>query len=38
MIRTRKHDNVEEHFYIENHSVNDFMVIDIENSFWRGHL
>ena len=27
MIRTRKYDNVAEHFYNENHSVNDFMVI-----------
>ena len=30
MIRTRKHDNVAEHFYSENHSVNDLMVIGIE--------
>ena len=33
MIRTRKHDNVVEHFYSENHSVNDFMVIGIEKVF-----
>ena len=33
MIRTRKHDNVAEHFYSENHSVNDFMVIGIEKVF-----
>jgi PhoPQ-activated pathogenicity-related protein len=37
MIRTRKHDNVAEHFFIENHSVNDFMVIGIEKRVWRGH-
>ena len=37
MIRTRKHDNVAEHFYSENHSVNDFMVIGIEKVF-GGHL
>jgi hypothetical protein len=33
MIRTIKHDNVAEHFYSENHSVNDFMVIGIEKVF-----
>jgi hypothetical protein len=33
MIRTRKHDNVAEHFYSENHSVNDLMVIGIEIFF-----
>jgi hypothetical protein len=33
MIRTRKHDNVAKHFYSENHSVNDFMVISIEKVF-----
>jgi hypothetical protein len=33
MIRTRKHDNVAEHFYSENHNVNDFMVIGIETVF-----
>jgi PhoPQ-activated pathogenicity-related protein len=38
MIRTRKHDNVAEHFYSENHNVNDFMVIGIEKRVWRGHL
>jgi PhoPQ-activated pathogenicity-related protein len=38
MIRTRKHDNVAEHFYSENHSVSDFMVIGIEKRVWRGHL
>ena len=33
MISTRKSDNVAEHFYSENHGVNDFMVIDIETVF-----
>ena len=33
MIRTRKRDNVAEHFYSENHSVSDFMVIGIEKVF-----
>ena len=33
IIRTRKHDNVAENFYSENHSVNDFMVIGIEIFF-----
>ena len=33
MIRTRKHVNVAEHFYSENHSVNDFMVIGSEKVF-----
>jgi hypothetical protein len=33
MIRTIKHDNVAEHFYSENHSVSDFMVIGIANVF-----
>ena len=35
MIRTRKHDDVAEHFYSENHSANDFMAIGIETFLER---